>query len=41
MKYSQPRSMFWLMILISLTLLMHGCAAKSPTVGNEQGRRLS
>jgi type IV pilus assembly protein PilQ len=37
MKYSQPRGMFWLMILISLTLLMHGCAAKSPTVGNEQG----
>ncbi len=36
MKYSQPR-MFWLMILISLTLLIHGCAAKSPTVGNEQG----
>jgi type IV pilus secretin PilQ/predicted competence protein len=36
MKYSQPRSMFWLMILISLTLLMNGCAAKSPTAGNEQ-----
>ena len=37
MKYSQPRSMFWLMILISLTLLMHGCAAKSPTVGSQEG----
>jgi type IV pilus assembly protein PilQ len=36
MKYSQPRSMFWLMILISLALLMHGCAAKSPTAGNQQ-----
>ncbi|HET6363428.1 MAG TPA: AMIN domain-containing protein, partial [Nitrospirota bacterium] len=37
MKYSQPGSMFWLMILISLTLLMHGCAAKSPTVGSQEG----
>jgi len=37
MKYSQPRSMFWLTILISLTMLMHGCAAKSPTAGNQQG----
>jgi len=37
MKYSQPRSIFWLMILISLMLLMHGCAAKSPTAGMQQG----
>jgi type IV pilus secretin PilQ/predicted competence protein len=37
MKYSQPRSIFWLMILISLTLLVHGCAAKAPTVANQQG----
>ena len=37
MKYSQPRSIFWLMILISAILLMHGCAAKSPTAGMQQG----
>ena len=37
MKYSQPRNIFWLMILILPVLLMHGCAAKSSTAGMQQG----
>ncbi len=37
MKHSQPRGISWLMILISLALLMHGCAAKAPVTGQQQG----
>ncbi len=38
MKYFQPRGISWLMILILLIPLVHGCAAKSPpTAGTQQG----
>ncbi len=37
MKHSQPRGISWLMILISLALMTHGCAAKAPVTVQQQG----
>ena len=37
MKRSQPRLLLWLIILISLTGVFHGCAAKSGTAGKQSG----
>jgi type IV pilus assembly protein PilQ len=37
MKRSQPRSIIWLIILILIAGVFHGCAAKSPSAGKEPG----
>jgi type IV pilus assembly protein PilQ len=40
MKYSQPLSARWLIILITLAAALHGCAAKAPKAAEQQAAKV-
>ena len=40
MKFTQPLKACWLIILISLVSALHGCAAKAPAPGAQQGTQV-
>ncbi|MGE5174279.1 MAG: type IV pilus secretin PilQ [Betaproteobacteria bacterium] len=40
MKFTQPLKACWLIILISLVSALHGCAAKAPAAGTQQGTQV-